>query len=90
MYKLIFTESFTKRTAKFIRKHPELTDPYRSTLELLQLNPFHPSLRLHKLQGKLKELYAVSINISYRITLQFLLSENEILLINIGSHELVY
>lgn len=63
---------------------------YRKTLELLELNPFHPSLRLRKLTGSLKELHSVSINISYRITIEFLVEGEAILPVNVGAHGDVY
>lgn len=47
-------------------------------------------LRLHKLSGRLQDLYSVSVNISYRITLEFLISDNTIIPVNIGSHDEVY
>jgi len=81
---------FYKRAAKFIKKHPELTRQYEKTLELLELNPFHPSLKIHGLSGKQDELYSVSINISYRITLEFLVSEKTIIPVKIGTHDEVY
>ncbi|RKX80430.1 MAG: plasmid stabilization protein [Spirochaetes bacterium] len=90
MPKLTFTFSYEKRAEKFIKKHPELLSQYGKTLELLEINPSHPSLRLHKLQGKLSDLYSVSINISYRISLEFTLFKDEIILINVGSHNEIY
>lgn len=48
MHKLIFTYSYEQRVNKFIKKHPEILNQYTKTLELLELNPFHPSLRLHQ------------------------------------------
>ena len=45
MYSLVFTESYTRRALGFMRKHPELRPAYGKTLELLELNPFHPSRR---------------------------------------------
>lgn len=89
-YQLIYTESYNKRAKKFLRKHPEIHNQYRKTLQLLELNPYHPSLRLHGLEGKLKSLSSVSINISYRIVLELELKKEEIVLINIGSHDYVY
>nr|MBC8473407.1 plasmid stabilization protein [Candidatus Omnitrophota bacterium] len=56
----------------------------------LELNPFHPSLKLHGLSGKLNEIFAVSINVSFRITLELLISEKEITPIDIGIHDDVY
>ncbi len=89
-YKLIYTRSYNKRAVKFLKKHPELIRQYEKTLKLLELDPFHPSLRLHSLKGKLKELSSVSINVSYRITLEFIMVEKEIILVNVGHHDAVY
>ena len=89
-YKLIFTEQYEKRLRKFIKKHPELLSQYEKTIRLLEANPHHPSLRLHKLSGKFSDLHSVSINIGYRITLELVLTEKEIIPIGIGSHDEVY
>ena len=89
-YKLIYTQSYNKRAAKFLKRHPELAGLYEKTLKLLELDPFHPSLRLHQLKGKLKDLSSVSINVSYRITLEFIMVEKEIILVNVGHHDEVY
>lgn len=90
MYSLVFTESYTRRACRFLRKHPELRSPYEKTLQLLELNPFHPSLRLHKLKGRLSDLHSVSINLSYRITIEFLIEGRTIIPVAIGSHDEVY
>ena len=89
-YTLIYPESYIKRARKFLRKHPEIHGQYRKTLELLELNPKHPSLRLHDLEGRLKGMSSVSINMSYRIVLEFEIKEKEIMLINVGNHDQVY
>jgi len=88
--KLIFTESYNKRARKFFKSHPELLKQYEKTLKLLELNPLHPSLRLHKLEGRPSGLYSISINVSYRITIIFLINKDTIIPIDIGSHEQVY
>lgn len=75
---------------KFLKKHPELKSQYIKTLKLLGINPSHPSLRMHKLEGKLSDLYSISINISYRITLEFIIENDEIIPVNVGSHSEVY
>jgi len=89
-YSIVFTDSYTRRAEKFLRKHPELLKQYRKSFELLEFNPFHPSLRLHSLKGALDGLYSVSINMSYRITLEFLVSGSEILPVDVGKHDEVY
>lgn len=90
MVEILYTDSYLKRAMKFIKKHPDLLSQYEKTLKLMEINPYHPSLRLHKLRGKLSELYSVSINISYRITIFFIIHHDKIIPIDIGSHEDVY
>ena len=89
-YTLIYPESYIRRARKFLRKHPEIHNQYRKTLELLELDPYHPSLRLHSLEGRLRGLSSVSINRSYRIVLELEIREEEIMLVNIGDHGQVY
>lgn len=90
IYQLLFTESYNRKVAKFLKTHPNIIRQYQKTLELLELNPFHNSLRLHPLQGKLDGLHSVSINLSYRITLEFIFSDKKIIPIDIGDHAQVY
>jgi mRNA-degrading endonuclease YafQ of YafQ-DinJ toxin-antitoxin module len=89
-YELIFTEHYEKLEKRFLQRHPNLLNRYHKTLVLLERDPFHPSLRLHALKGRLAGLHSVSINLQYRITLELEVSEKEILLISIGSHGEVY
>jgi mRNA-degrading endonuclease YafQ of YafQ-DinJ toxin-antitoxin module len=89
-YSLIFTESYERIEKRFLQRHPELRERYRRTLALLELDPFHPSLRLHALQGRLTGLHAVSINLQYRIALELELREEEMILVSSGSHGEVY
>jgi len=89
-YTLVFTQSYNRRATKWLKRHPDLKRQYLKTLQVLEVNPFHPSLRLHALQGRLMGLYSVSINISYRLTLELLIDDKEIILVNVGSHETVY
>ena len=89
-YSLIITAQYTNRAARFIKRHPELKSQYLKTLQLLVANPFHPSLRLHALSGKLTGLHSVSINISYRITLELLIQDEQIIPVNVGDHDSVY
>ena len=89
-FKLIFTEQYVKRAARFLKRHPELEKQYLKTLQLLEMNPHHPSLRLHPLSGRLQGLHSVSINLSYRITLELLIKDEELLPVNVGDHDVVY
>lgn len=87
---LVATESYERRLKKFIKKHPGLRETYLRTLQVLEVDPYHPSLRTHKLKGALKDMHAISLNLQYRIILHFVLKEDQIILIDIGSHDVVY
>ena len=89
-YKLRVSESYKKRVVKFLKKHQNIVNRYEKTLSLLELDPFHPSLRFHKLSGKLQHLHSVSIDMQYRITVEFYIEDEEIILVNIGTHDEVY
>lgn len=90
MIKIIYSGPYIKKEKKFIKKHPDLVQQYEKTIELLELNPHHPSLRLHKLTGKLSDLYSVYINITYRLSIEFLIQDEKIIPVDIGTHEEVY
>jgi mRNA-degrading endonuclease YafQ of YafQ-DinJ toxin-antitoxin module len=89
-YILVFTDQYNRRAARFLKRHAGVREQYRKTLLLLQANPHHPSLRLHALTGKFAGLHSVSINLSYRITLELIIRERQIVPINVGDHEAVY
>jgi mRNA-degrading endonuclease YafQ of YafQ-DinJ toxin-antitoxin module len=89
-FTIIYPDSYIRRARKFLLRQPNLARQYEKTLELLEINPFHPSLRFHTLKGKLAGLHAVSINISYRITLELIIREKEIVLVNVGTQGEVY
>lgn len=86
MFKIIFTESYEKRVKKFLKKHADLLGLYEKTLKLMELNPYHPSLRLHKFS----ELFSVSINMQYRISIDFKIENDTIIPIDIGDHKQIY
>lgn len=89
-FRLVFTESYNRRAARWLKRHADLRGTYLRTLQLLEANPHHPSLRLHALSGKLDGLHAISINLAYRITLEFLIEDDRIVLVNVGDHDAVY
>jgi mRNA-degrading endonuclease YafQ of YafQ-DinJ toxin-antitoxin module len=89
-YVLIFTQQYNRRAAQFLKRHPDLRQQYLKTLQILEANPSHPSLRLHALRGKFDGLHSVSINLSYRITLELLIQDGQIIPVNVGDHDTVY
>jgi mRNA-degrading endonuclease YafQ of YafQ-DinJ toxin-antitoxin module len=90
MYRLIFSESYEEKARRFLKKHPKVKNQYLKCLTLLELDPHHPSLRLHPFKTSHFEGYSVSINLSYRISIEFLISEREVILVNVGDHQDLY
>ena len=87
-FTLVTTQHFERRARKFLRKHPDLRPTLRDTLDDLSRDPFQPRLKLHPLAGKLEGMQAVSLTYSYRLTLK--VTEQEIVLLDIGTHDDVY
>ncbi|SFR13978.1 mRNA-degrading endonuclease (mRNA interferase) YafQ, toxin component of the YafQ-DinJ toxin-antitoxin module [Desulfoscipio geothermicus DSM 3669] len=78
-------------TNRFVRSYKKLDRAIRlqvdKTLQVMVINPSHPSLRLKRVQGT-KDIWEASVNMSIRITLSF--SEDTIQLRNVGTHEQVF
>ncbi|MCO5763564.1 MAG: plasmid stabilization protein [Chromatiaceae bacterium] len=89
-FALVTTQHFERRTRKFLRKHPDLRPALRDTLDDLSRDPFQPQLKLHPLSGNLVGVQAVSLTYSYRLTLLVRVTEREIVLLDIGTHDEVY
>lgn len=90
MYTIVTPHQFLRHARKFFKKHPDLRPRFAKVLADLQTDPFLPALELHSLSGKLTGCHAVSLTYSYRIVLTLVVSEHEIILLDIGSHEEVY
>lgn len=89
-YTLVTTRQFERRAKKFLRKHPELNSTLAEKFDQLRQDPFQPSLKLHPLSGKLEGLQSVSLTHSYRLILTVQIIDEEIVLLDIGSHDDVY
>ncbi|AFL73619.1 type II toxin-antitoxin system YafQ family toxin [Thiocystis violascens] len=89
-FALVTTQHFERQARKFLRKHPDLRPTLRDTLNDLSRDPFEPKLKLHALAGKLEGMQAVSLTYSYRLTLLLRVTEGEIVLLDIGTHDEVY
>jgi addiction module RelE/StbE family toxin len=90
MPELILSDSYRKKSVRFLQEHPQLIKKYKKTLLLLQSNPFHPSLRLHALKGNLHPFRSISIDLKYRILIDFIIQADRIILIDIGDHQEIY
>ena len=90
MYSIVTPKQFLRQARKFFKRHPDLKPRFGKVVRDLQADPFQPHLELHPLSGKLTGCHAVSLIHDYRITLTILITEKEIILLDIGSHDEVY
>lgn len=90
MFSLITTKYFLHRAKKFFKKHPDLKRTFEELVEDLRHDPFQQHLEYHHLGGQLKGVQAVSLTHSYRVSLTIVVSEKEIILLDIGTHDEVY
>jgi mRNA-degrading endonuclease YafQ of YafQ-DinJ toxin-antitoxin module len=90
MYALVWTSRFTRAAEKFVKRHGGLRKKFADILRDLERDPFQPHLKYHRLGGKFKGVQAVSLTDSYRITLTVVVSDKEIVLLDVGSHDAVY
>lgn len=74
---------------KWKKKHPNLIGRFEKKLNLFCSEPFHPSLKTHCLSGNLKTYWAMSITYEHRLVFRFV-SENKVLLADIGTHDDAY
>jgi mRNA-degrading endonuclease YafQ of YafQ-DinJ toxin-antitoxin module len=89
-YTLVWTETFVRTARKFLRRHPDLAGLFEDVLKQLEDDPHLPRLRLHHLKGKHRDKHAVSLTYSYRIVLILRIEKDEIILLDVGSHDDVY
>jgi len=77
-----------------MKKNPKLTQDIENTLKCLVDDPFAEHLETHKLKGKLSGTWVCSLGYNLRIFFEFVTNENkeedDVYLIDIGTHDEVY
>jgi mRNA-degrading endonuclease YafQ of YafQ-DinJ toxin-antitoxin module len=71
MRTLVLTTSFKRSFKSLIRKEPQLEAKIAERLRLLVIDPFHPSLRTHKLKGTLSGAWSCTVDYDCRIIFNF-------------------
>jgi len=92
--KLSWDASFRRAFKQHTRYKPALQEKIFLTLEKLEVDPFQPSLRTHKLSGQLHKYWACWVEYDCRIIFAFTnhpeTGEEIISLVDLGSHDEVY
>ncbi|MHB9041360.1 MAG: type II toxin-antitoxin system RelE/ParE family toxin [Melioribacteraceae bacterium] len=89
MIEFVWDSGFKRSYKKKIASNKKLKAKFEENIMLFSINPFNPILRTHKLSGILKDCWAFAVDYDCRVIFKFL-TENKVLLIDIGAHEEVY
>ncbi|MBD1822137.1 type II toxin-antitoxin system mRNA interferase toxin, RelE/StbE family [Cyanobacteria bacterium FACHB-DQ100] len=84
-----FSPSFRLAFKKRVKGKTDLEARFLAKLEIFIANPFDPSLRTHKLSGKLKDLYSFSLEYDERVVFYFTEDGNAVF-VDVGTHDEVY
>lgn len=80
---VFYSSPFKKSAKKYISHRTKI----EKTIELFMSNPFDPSLKTHKLTGKLSHYWSFSIDYQIRILFEFI-DEETVGFIAMGTHEI--
>lgn len=83
-YKIAVTERFKKNFKKLNENEKRMV---KNKLEILKLNPLHPSLRSKRIKG-VKDLFECSVNMDLRI-IWYYEGNKIIVLLDIGHHNVL-
>lgn len=84
-----FSESIQGELAQIYKKDKKLSDRIEKQIKLFKENPTHPSLRIHKLSGKIENQWSISITMSIRM-IYLRIDDNLVIFVKIGTHDKVY
>lgn len=83
-----FSHEVSSYLKKLKRKNPKAFEQVKKQLILFENNPKHPSLRIHKLSGKLSNVWSLSIGLKLRLL--YFIKDGEAWGYMIGTHDEVY
>ena len=84
-----FSSAFKRAFKKRIKGNENLESKFWQKLEKFTSDPYDPSLRTHKLSGKLKDLWSFTVDYDVRV-LFYLTEDNKAIFVDFGSHDEVY
>jgi addiction module RelE/StbE family toxin len=89
---LLRSKAFLRSAKQFVKGDRKRAEKITETLRLLAEEPWQPSLRTHKLKGKLDGNWACAAGYDLRILFDFVEEGDRpsILLLAVGTHKQVY
>jgi mRNA interferase YafQ len=89
---LLPSKAFIRSAKRLTKRDSSVAADLEAVLELLAEDAFHPSLRTHKLKGKLAKSWACSAGYDLRVVFKLVKHEGKeaLLLEAAGTHDEVY
>ena len=89
---LLRSKAFLRSAKQFVKGDRKRAETTTETLRLLAEDPWQPSLRTHKLKGKLDGCWACAAGYDLRILFDFVEKADQptILLLAVGTHKEAY
>lgn len=82
IFEILFPETFLKTLKKLPK---EIIEEANNKIEKLKYREFHKQLKVHKLHGKYKDRWGMSVNLKMRIVFRFV--GKVIYLLDIDDHD---
>ncbi|MBI4427121.1 MAG: type II toxin-antitoxin system mRNA interferase toxin, RelE/StbE family [Candidatus Magasanikbacteria bacterium] len=80
--------NFSPRFKRAYKKlPPHIQDDFDKQIKVFMRDPNHPSLKTHKLKGRLQECLAFRLQKGYRVLFDFF-SSDSVDLLDVGSHDI--
>ena len=80
--------NFSPRFKRAYKKLPShIQDDFDKQIKVFMRDPNHPSLKTHKLKGRLQECLAFRLRDGYRVLFDFFAFDS-VDLLNVGSHDI--
>lgn len=86
--KIFTTKRFERRLVKFVKGHPEFSTKVRLAMKKLAIGSPASALKIHRLSGPLENCLAYNLSYDYRLI--FIVDEEGICFLDIGTHDDVY
>ena len=90
MVEITFSSSFKRAFKKKIKIRKAIENLFWEAVSIFVEDPFHHSLRTHKLSGKLKDLWSFSVEYNLRVLFYFKKNNTKAIFMDIGTHDEVY
>jgi mRNA-degrading endonuclease YafQ of YafQ-DinJ toxin-antitoxin module len=84
-----FSSSFKRAFKKRIKGNADLEARFWEKLEQFTIDPFDPTLKTHKLSGKLNDFWSFTVDYDERVLFYFT-EDGKTVFVDIGSHDQVY